>query len=135
MITEAYLQGDKLRTAFLWTAGRTLELWIAMKIAGQEDRLLERSLVGSLSVQAFVSGWMWFSEKNNGVKLPSEIAVEKMDPMGILATATARAVIIGAGMYVAGFRNGVVRDAIAGSVAIETVVIALQSSGKGEGGS
>lgn len=135
MITEAYLQGDKLKTAFLWTAGRTLELWIAMKIAGQEDRLLERSLVGSLSVQAFVSGWMWFSEKNNGVKLPSEVAVEKMDPIGMLATATARAVIIGGGMYVAGFRNGVVRDALAGSAMIEAVVIALQGARKSEGGS
>jgi len=135
MITETYLQGDKFKTALLWTAGRTLELWLAMKIAGQEDRLWERSLAGSLSVQAFVSGWMYLSEKNNGVKLPSETAVEKMDPIGMLATATARAIIIGGGMYVAGFRDGVVRDAIAGSAVIEAVVIALQSTRKGEGGS
>ena len=135
MITETYLQGDKFKTALLWTAGRTLELWLAMKIAGQEDRLLERSLAGSLSVQAFVSGWMFLSEKTNGAKIPSEIAIENRDPLGLLATTTARAVLIGTGMYIAGFRDGIVRDSVAGALAIEAVVIAMNLTSKGEGGS
>jgi hypothetical protein len=135
MITETYLQGDKFKTALLWTAGRTLELWLAMKIAGQEDRLLERSLAGSLSVQAFVSGWMFLSEKINGAKIPSEIAIENRDPLEMLATTTARAVLIGTGMYIAGFRDGIVRDSVAGALTIEAVVIAMNLTSKGEGGS
>jgi len=122
MITETYLR-DEVKSTVLWGIGRTVAMWSAMKISGQNDQTWKRAIAGAISVQAFVSGWMLIS-KQTGAKLPSDVAVEGKDPIAMIATTTARAVIIGGGMYVAGFRKGVVKDALVGALIIEAGVIA-----------
>lgn len=110
-----------LKSTALWTIGRTTGMYGALKIAGQNDQTLKRAIVGAVAVQLFVSIWNLISAK---AVIPSDIAVRAKDPIGIFATATARAVLIGGGMYASGFRSNLVRDAIACTVVIELGVIA-----------
>ena len=123
-ITAAHRSGD-LRTAFLWTAGRTLELWAGMKMAGEKDRVIERALAGSVAVQAVITGWMLYAKNRPDVKLPSIEAVQRRDLFGMVATYILRSTIVGVGMAVAGFRDNIIRNALAGGAVIEASVIAF----------
>lgn len=110
-----------LKSTALWAVGRTAGMYGALKIVGQNDQALKRAIVGAIAVQLFVSLWNLFSAK---AVIPSDVAVQTKDPIAILATATARAVLIGGGMYASGFRTNLVRDAIACTAVIELGVIA-----------
>lgn len=123
-ITAAHRSGD-LGTALLWSAGRTLELWAGMKMAGEEDRTFARAVAGSLAVQAVISGWMFYAKNRPDVKLPSIEAVQRRDLFGMVATYVLRSTIVGVGMVLAGFRDNVVRNALAGGAVIEASVIAF----------
>lgn len=123
-ITEAHRTLDP-KTAVLWTAGRTLEIWAGMRIAGETDRVLERAIAGSVAVQAMITGWMLFHQNRPDVQLPSIEAIQRRDLFGMIATYILRSAIVGTGMVVAGFRDNVVRNALAGGAVIEASVIAF----------
>lgn len=124
-ITETYRGSDAFKNAVLWTIGRTAELYAGMTIAGETDRVFQRAVAGSLAVQAFVSGWMFFTKNSPDIKLPSVDAVQSRDILGMLATFVIRSTLIGGGMYVAGFRDNLIRNSLAGGAVIEATVIAL----------
>lgn len=123
-ITAAHRSGD-LKTAFLWTAGRTLELWAGMRMAGEEHKVFERALAGSVAVQAVITGWMLYAKNRPDVKLPSIEAIQRRDLFGLAATYVLRSTIVGIGMVIAGFRDNVIRNALAGGAVIEASVIAF----------
>lgn len=124
-ITDSYRSENAFRNAVLWTIGRTAELYAGMMLAGEKDRLLQRAIAGSLAVQAFVSSWMFFTRNNPDIKLPSAEAVQNRDILGMFATYVIRSTLVGTGMYIAGFRDNIVRNSLAGGAVIEATVIAL----------
>ena len=92
-ISDTYRGSDAFKNAVLWTIGRTAELYAGMTIAGEKDRVFQRAVAGSLAVQAFVSGWMFFTKNNPNIKLPSIEAVQNRGIMGMLATFVIRSTI------------------------------------------
>ena len=92
-ITEAHKTLDP-KTAVMWTAGRSLELWAGMKMAGETDRPLERAIAGAVAVQLAITGWMLLHRSNPDAKLPSIDAVQRRDIFGLLSTYVLRSAIV-----------------------------------------
>lgn len=111
-------------TMFLWSAGRALEFWAGMKIAGQKDRVVKRALVGSASVQLAI--YLWSKVDGNLEKpLPSIKAINETNIPGMILTYLVRSGVVYAGLRVAGFKENAWRDALAGCAVTEASVIAM----------
>lgn len=114
-------------TMLLWSAGRALEIWVGMRIAGQKDRTVMRAIAGSVAVQAGI--WAWSTVGDNMNKaLPSIEAVQKHKIIDMFLSYLMRAGIMAGGMYVAGFRKDVIRDGLAGAFVTEVTVLAMNGN-------
>lgn len=109
--------------AMLWTGKRALMLGIGMYMFGQGKDLPKRAVAGSLAVQAFVFAWTWLTRNQDRATLPSVDAVESGNPLDILATYLVRSTMVGLGMYAAGIRNDLVRDALSGTAMVELSIL------------
>jgi hypothetical protein len=117
------LSGDCLDVV-KWTGSRAVLLGLGMYMLGEDKDLVKRAVAGSLAVQAFVMGWTMLTKHQLRATLPSVDAVEKKDVFGVLSTYTTRSLMVGIGMYLAGIRTNLVRDALAGTALVEIGVIA-----------
>lgn len=114
-------------TVLLWSAGRAVEIWAGMRIAGEKDRTVMRAIAGSVAVQAGI--WFWSKMGDNMNKaLPSIEAVQKNKIVDMFLSYLMRAGIMAGGMYVAGFRKDVIRDGLAGAFVTEVTVIAMNGN-------
>lgn len=112
--------GDSLK----WTASRALMLGLGMYLLGEDKQIVRRAIAGSLSVQSFVFLWTLLTRNQDRATLPSVDAVESQDILGIGATYIVRSVLVGLGMYAAGIRDNLVRDALAGTAFVEMGILA-----------
>jgi len=114
-------------TILLWSAGRALEIWAGMRIAGEKDRTVMRAIAGSVAVQAGIWAWSKMGDNMNKA-LPSIEAVQKHKIVDMFLSYLMRAGIMAGGMYVAGFRKNVIRDGLAGAFVTEVTVIAMNGN-------
>lgn len=108
---------------------RSLLLAVGMAAAGQRKGLVRKALAGSLAVQTFV--WLWSAGNlidGEPATLPSSAAVLSGNPLSIVYTYLARALMVGGGMYLAGERDNLTRNALAGTAAIEISVMTWAAS-------
>jgi len=116
------------QTVLLWSAGRALEIWAGMRIAGQTDRPVARAIWASGAVQLAIYIWANMKEGNRVEELPSIKAVRQGNLLEMWYSYLMRAGIMAAGMWVGGFRKNIIRDGLAGSAVTEATVIALQGN-------
>jgi len=114
-------------TMLLWSAGRAVEIWAGIRIAGQNDRPVMRAVAGSVAVQAGIWAWSKMGDNMNKA-LPSIEAVQKNKLVDMFLSYLMRAGIMAGGMYVAGFRKDVIRDGLAGAFVTEVTVIAMNGN-------
>ena len=115
-------------TVLLWSAGRALEIWAGMRIAGQKDRPVARAIWASLAVQGAIYVWANLKEGNKVSELPSILAVRENKLVDMFLSYLMRAGIMAGGMWIGGFRKNIIRDGLAGSAVTEATVIALQGN-------
>jgi len=116
------------QTVLLWSAGRALEIWAGMRIAGQADRPVARALWASGAVQLAIYLWANMKEGNKVEALPSIQAVRENKIFDMFMSYLLRAGIMAGGMWIGGFRKNIIRDGLAGSAVTEATVIALQGN-------
>lgn len=116
------LNGDCTKAA-LWTAKRAAMLGLGMYMFGQSKDLPKRAIAGSLAVQTFVMAWTYFTRNQDKATLPSVDAVESGNMLDVLATYGVRSTMVALGMYAAGVRTDLVRDALAGTAMVEMSII------------
>ena len=104
-------------------AMRAALLAAGMAAAGERQNLGRNALAGSLAVQAFVVSYTASRRPSACPTLPSaEAATQGFGP--ILVTYLLRSSMVASGLFLAGERKNVVRNALAGTAAIELAVIA-----------
>ena len=116
------------QTVLLWSAGRALEIWAGMRIAGQTDRPVARAIWASGAVQLAIFLWANMKEGNKVEALPSIQAVRENKLIDMFLSYLMRAGIMAGGMWVGGFRKNIIRDGLAGSAVTEATVIAMQGN-------
>jgi len=116
------------QTVLLWSAGRALEIWAGMRIAGEKDRPVARALWASGAVQLAIYLWANMKEGNKVEALPSIQAVRENKLIDMFLSYLMRAGIMAGGMWIGGFRKNIIRDGLAGSAVTEATVIAMQGA-------
>jgi len=115
-------QGDCGDTLY-WILRRTLLISTGLRFAGEKEHLFKKSLYGSLAVQGFVMAWTAAHLDQPEATLPSGDAALGGNPVEIAGTYITRAFIVGTGLYAAGERKHLIRNALAGTAAIEIMVL------------
>lgn len=115
-------QGDCGDTLY-WILRRTLLISTGLRFAGEKEHLFKKSLYGSLAVQGFVMAWTAAHLDQPEATLPSGEAALNGNPAEIAGTYITRAFIVGTGLYAAGERKHLIRNALAGTAAIEIMVL------------
>lgn len=133
--TVDFLKGNtsKIFDVAYVTLVRTLEIAAGMYLVGgfrdKEVNPWRRAIGGSLAVQAFVIAYAIYSQGNRSVDLPSSKSAQSVvnGEQGSFQTATlhwlGRAVIVGSGMYLAGGRNHLAKQALAGAAVLEATLL------------
>ena len=107
-----------------WVLQRSLLLGAGMYLAGERTHLLPKVLVSSLAVQAVVMTDTALRSPEARGQVLSSLAALSGSPVAILATWLGRATIVWAGLRAAGYQQHAWRNALAGTAAIEAVVLA-----------
>ena len=105
-----------------WTLKRALLLGLGMALFGERKRLVRKALAGSIAVQTFVMAWAATNPPGDA-SLPSGAAVLTNNAASILSTYLLRSAIVGTGLIIAGEKRNLVRNAFAGTAAIEASVL------------
>lgn len=116
------VQGEPggLTSSIDWTLRRSTLLLAGMYLAGERERLLKKALVGSLAVEAVVIADVAIRQHST---VTSARAVLAGNPLAIAATYLGRSTAVAAGLYLAGERRNVWRNAFAGCALIEATVL------------
>ena len=120
---KALLRGEPggLRGSVEWSLRRAALIAGCMYLAGERDKVLKKALIGSLGVEAMVLACVAaFGE----AEVPSATAAIKGEPLGILFTYLVRSSVVASSLYLAGERDNLWRNSLAGCAAIEAVVLA-----------
>lgn len=117
---QALLRGEAsgLVGSIAWTASRSALLALGMYLAGERKNVVKKAVVGSLAVEAMVIA----SVAAVG-DVPSARAALSEDPLMILATYLARSSIVAGSLYLAGERDNLWRNSLAGCAVIEVAVL------------
>jgi len=102
-----------------WTASRAGLLALGMYLAGERESLLKKSIVGSVCVEAVVIGSVLLTGD-----VPSARAAVSANPLAIAATYLARSAAIAGSLHLAGEREHIWRNALAGAAVVELTVLA-----------
>ena len=94
-----------------WTLRRTLLINAGLRLAGERKNTLKKSLYASLAVQAFVMTWTATHMDESVASLPSGDAALGGNPVEIAGSVQARE------------RKHLIRNALAGTAAIEIMVL------------
>jgi hypothetical protein len=106
-----------------WTVTRALSIAAGFWLAGEREKLWPKALAGSLAVEAFVVGWSATHLNEPVATLPSATAAASADPAAIVFTYLARSVMVYTGLMLAGYKQHALRNALAGTAAIELAVL------------
>lgn len=117
------LRGEGCGEVAYWIARRTLLINSGLRLAGERKNTLKKSLYASLAVQTFVMAWTATHLDQPEATLPSGDAALDGNPVEIAGTYITRAFIVGTGLYAAGERKHLIRNALAGTAAIEIMVL------------
>ena len=109
--------------AIFCTAKRAAMLALWMYIFGEKKDIPKRAIAGSLAIQAFVMGWTFFTCNDAKATLPSVDAVESNNIAGIVGTYFLRSGMVYGGMYLAGIRTNLLRNALAGTGMVEASIL------------
>lgn len=115
--------GGCLRSAG-WVAQRSLLLAAGMALAGERQNLPRKVLTASLAVQAVVMTDTWLRDPAHRGQVLSSMAALSGSPVGIVATWLGRASIVWLALKATGQGKNAWRNALAGTAAIEAVVLA-----------
>ena len=112
------------------TLGRSVEIAAGIAATGNWSKdSWKHALGGSLAVQGFILAYALASKHDANARLPSEDSARAIidGKPGAIQTATihwlGRSLFVGLGMYAAGSREKVTRQALAGGAAIEASVL------------
>lgn len=135
-----FLKGNtsKILDIALATLVRTAEVAAGMYIVGgfKEKDPWRRALGGSLAVQAFIIGYALYSQGNRAIDVPSGRSAKSLikgEEGAIKVVAMhwlGRSAIVGTGIYLAGGREGLVKQSLAGAAAIEVSLLAWAAAQK-----
>jgi len=106
-----------------WTAKRAVLIGTGIALTGQREQLFKRAFFGSLAVTAFMVTYQAVDRDNPVATSPSVGPALAGDWLGIFVTYFLRSLIVAAGMYLAGIRTHLLRDAFAGTALIEAAVL------------
>lgn len=106
-----------------WTAARAGLLSAGMYVAGERDELWRKAFAGSLAVEAFVVGWALIAPADQRSSVPSYNIALNGSPLAIAGTFAARSAIVYGGMRAGGYHRKALRNALAGTAAIEAAVL------------
>ena len=119
---KALLNGEPggLAGSVEWSLRRAALIGIGMSLAGERDRVVKKAIIGSLGVEAMVIACViGFGE----AEVPSAKAALDGNPLQILMTYLIRSSVVAGSLYLAGERDNLWRNSLAGCAAIEAVVL------------
>lgn len=119
---KALIHGEKggLSGSLAWSARRAALIAAGMYLAGERNNVVKKAIVGSLGVEAMVIACVVaFGE----AEVPSAKAALDGDPLQVLATYLIRSSVVAGSLYLAGERDNLWRNSLAGCAAIEAVVL------------
>lgn len=137
-----FLKGNtsKLVDIALVTAVRAVEIAAGMYVVGGFDNReappWRRAAGGSLAVQTFILAYAMYSQGDRGADVPSSKSAQALinGEEGAYRTVflhwLGRSAIVGAGMYLAGGRTDVVKQAMAGAAVIELTLFSWAAAQK-----
>ena len=117
------IRGEGCGETLYWVLRRTALIATGMRLAGEDKDLVKKALAGSIAVQTFVMAWTAANMDKPEPSLPSGDAAESGNISAILVTYFARSAMVASGLYLAGYRKNIARNALAGTAAIEATVL------------
>ena len=122
------IRGEGCGETLYWVLRRTALIASGMRLAGEDKDLVKKALAGSIAVQTFVMAWTAANMDKPEPTLPSGDAAISGNLSAILVTYFARSAMVASGLYLAGYRKNIARNALAGTAAIEASVLLWASS-------
>lgn len=117
------IRGEGCGETAYWILRRTALIATGMRLAGEKQDLVKKAFAGSLAVQTFVMAWTAAHMDDPEPSLPSGDAAESGNIPAILVTYFTRSAMVASGLYLAGYRKNLARNALAGTAAIEATVL------------
>lgn len=119
---KALLNGEPggLAGSIEWSVSRAVLLSLGMALAGERTRVVKKAIAGSLGVEAVVIASVLGCGE---AQVPSAAAALDGNLLHVLITYLARSSVVAGSLYLAGEREHVWRNALAGCAVIEFVVL------------